>query len=109
MGDEAFGETGFDLETAASNDIPILVVMKNNRGHGSDPERSAVRAAKIRPVGDYAAMARALGVRATKVEDPEALGETLAESIAWVKNGETALIEINTKRVQTSLYPYEAR
>ncbi|MFQ6031034.1 MAG: thiamine pyrophosphate-requiring protein, partial [Dehalococcoidia bacterium] len=76
-GDEAFGETGFDLETAAANDIPILVVLKNNRAHGSDPERSAVRAAKIRPVGDYAAMARALGVRATRVEDPEALGETL--------------------------------
>ncbi len=108
-GDEAFGETGMDLETAVANDIPILVVMKNNRAHGSDPERSAVRAAKIRPVGDYTAMARALGVRAARVEDPGTLGETLAECIAWVKNGDSALVEVNTKRVQTSLYPFEAK
>ncbi|MFQ6028391.1 MAG: thiamine pyrophosphate-binding protein [Dehalococcoidia bacterium] len=107
-GDEAFGETAMDLETATANDIPILVVLKNNRGHETDPERSAVRAVKIRPVGDYTAMARALGVRATRVEDPETLGETLAESIAWVKNGQSALVEVNTKRVQTSLYPYGA-
>ena len=85
------------------------MVLKNNRGHAYDPERSAVRAAKIRPVGDYTAMARALGVRATRVEDPGSLVETLAESIAWVKNGESALVEVNTKRVQTSLYPYDAK
>ena len=97
-----------DLETAKANDIPVLILMKNNRSAGSDPERSAVRAAKIRPVGDYSAMARALGVRATRVEDPETLGETLAESIAWVKNGEPALVEVVTQRVQTSLYPYGA-
>jgi acetolactate synthase-1/2/3 large subunit len=102
-GDEAFGETALDLETATASAIPIMIVMINNRAF---QERAAVRHAKIKPVGDYCALARALGVHAARVEDPKAIKGALGEAINQVKSGKSALVEVSTKRVTTSLYPY---
>lgn len=106
MGDEAFGETGFDLETATASALPILIVLLNNR---ACQERSAIRRAKIKPVGDYCALARALGVRASRVEDPKALREALEAAIKRVQAGESALVEVITKRDEGKLYPYGKR
>jgi acetolactate synthase-1/2/3 large subunit len=102
-GDEAFGETAMDLETATASELPILIVMINNRAY---QDRAAIRKAKIKPVGDYCALARALGVQATRVEDPKALRGALSEAIQHVQSGKSALVEVITKRVATSLYPY---
>jgi acetolactate synthase I/II/III large subunit len=102
-GDEAFGETALDLETATACAIPILMIMINNRAY---QDRAAIRKAKIKPVGDYCALARALGVHAQRVEEPNALRATLGEAIKHVRSGQSALVEVITKRVATSLYPY---
>jgi thiamine pyrophosphate-dependent acetolactate synthase large subunit-like protein len=102
-GDEAFGETALDLETATASEIPIMMIMINNRAF---QDRAAIRKAKIRPVGDYCALARALGVHAARVEHPQALRGALSEAINHVKTGKSALVEVMTKRVATSLYPY---
>ena len=102
-GDEAFGETALDLETATASEIPILMIMINNRAF---QDRAAIRKAKIRPVGDYCALARALGVEAKRVEEPKALRGALSEALNHVRSGKSALVEVITKRVATSLYPY---
>ncbi|HZS01670.1 MAG TPA: thiamine pyrophosphate-dependent enzyme [Chloroflexota bacterium] len=106
MGDEAFAETGLDLETAVRSEVPILVVMKNNKAFpstdsGISPRLSGVR---YREAGNYCVLAEALGARATRVEDPEALRGALADAIACVQDGRPALVEVVTKRVPTSLY-----
>ncbi|MBI4528149.1 MAG: hypothetical protein HY695_30520 [Deltaproteobacteria bacterium] len=102
IGDEAFGETALDLESATASEIPILVVLVNNRAY---QDRAAVRKAKIKPVGDYCALARALGVSANRVEEPKNLRGALSEAIQRVQSGKSALVEVIAKRVPTSLYP----
>ncbi len=102
MGDEAFGETGMDLETSTSNEVPILVVLKNNRSDPRDPEYSATRLEKLQPVGSYYGVARELGVMATRVEDPEALRPALTQAINCVRDGRTALVEVITQRPDSS-------
>lgn len=108
MGDEAFGETALDLDTAARSDIPILVVMKNNSGHKredvSDPRRAALVSVRFKAGGDYCAMAQALGVRASRVEDPEALRGVLSEAINSVRAGNCALVEVATRRFGAKLF-----
>ncbi|MFQ5879879.1 MAG: thiamine pyrophosphate-dependent enzyme, partial [Dehalococcoidia bacterium] len=108
MGDEAFAETALDLETAVRSDTPILVVLKNNKGAptgegGVSPRLGAIR---FKPGGDYGALARSLGVRAYRVEDSEALRGALAGGIAAVQDGESAVVEVITKRVPTSLHRF---
>jgi acetolactate synthase I/II/III large subunit len=102
-GDEAFGETALDLETATASEIPVMIIMVNNRPF---QDRAAIRKAKIKPVGDYCALARALGVEAQRVENPQELRGALSAAISHVKSGKSALVEVMTKRVATSLYPY---
>ncbi|HWP60180.1 MAG TPA: thiamine pyrophosphate-dependent enzyme [Candidatus Acidoferrales bacterium] len=104
-GDEAFGETALDLETAVASGIPILMIMINNRPF---QDRAPIRKAKIKPVGDYSALARALGAEAKRVEHPGELRGALSGAIHHVKAGKTALVEVMTKRVATSLYPYKS-
>ncbi len=105
MGDEAVGETGLDLETAARTETPILVIVKNNRSAragkgGPSPKLSALRA---KPVTNFCGLAESLGVKASFVDDPERLSTTIGQAITHVKNGKPALVEVVTKRVPTSL------
>ena len=109
IGDEAFGETGMDLETSTSNQIPILVVLNNNRGDPRDAGYSATRLAKLQPLGDYGGVARDLGVMATRVEDPERIRPALAEAINAVRDGRTALVEVITGRPDSSMHRDGAR
>ena len=108
MGDEAFGETALDLDTAVRSDIPILVVMKNNSGHKrqdvSDSRRAALVSVRFKEGGDYCAMAQALGVRASRVEEPEALRAVLSEAIESVRQGHCALVEVATRRFGSKLF-----
>ncbi len=106
MGDEAFAETALDLETAVRSDVPVLVLMKNNKAFpstdsGISPKLSGVR---YRDAGNYCALAEALGAKATRVEDPEALAGALTDAIGWVQDGHPALVEVITRRVPTSLH-----
>lgn len=108
MGDEALGETALDLETAVRSDIPILVVVKNNSGHKrqdvSDPRRAALLSVRFKKGGDFCAVAQALGARASRVEEPNALGGVLSEAIDSVRQGHCALVEVATRRAPGKLF-----
>jgi len=107
IGDEAFGEVAMDIETSVVCETPILVVLLNNRadsiamlgsmtgGRGFNPTLGAVRWGGD---GDLAAVARALGARAERVDDPDRIGPALEEAIACVERGRTALVEFITAR-----------
>ncbi len=106
MGDEALGEVAMDMETSVRVGIPIMIVMINNKGFpdpdgGLSPRLADVR---YRQVADHAAMARALGVDAVRVEDPNELRPALQNAINSTRNGRTAMVEVVTRRVNTSLY-----
>jgi len=112
VGDGDFFMTSNALWTAAKYDIPLLVIVYNNRSYGNDEEhqeRVAVR--RDRPVEnksigiriegpepDFAALARSLGVDAFgPVEDPDQLGEVLDQALAIVKSGKPVVVDVLTQ------------
>lgn len=108
IGDEAFGETALDLETAVRSDVPILVVVKNNSAHKrqdvSDPKRTALLSVRFKEGVDFCRLANSVGARASRVEGPEALQGILREAIESVRGGRCALVEVVTKRFGNKLY-----
>jgi thiamine pyrophosphate-dependent acetolactate synthase large subunit-like protein len=107
IGEEAFGETAIDLETATRTGAAILVLVKNNR---SDPARDAgvsPKLASTRFAGggvDPVAVAEALGAKAVRIEQPGELREKLQWAIDQVKAGSTVVVEVLTRRVAASLH-----
>jgi thiamine pyrophosphate-dependent acetolactate synthase large subunit-like protein len=103
--------------TAARHDLPLLVVVANNRSFFNDEvhqERMAVargRAVENRAVGiaiddpdpDLAALARSLGLSGHgPVDDPGALAETLSRAVAEARDGAAVVVDV---RVDTAGYP----
>ena len=68
------------LMTALEHDIPIVTVVFNNRALGWVLHGSGPFAAEFGDF-DHAAIARAMGCRGVRVEDPDALGAALAEAL----------------------------
>jgi thiamine pyrophosphate-dependent acetolactate synthase large subunit-like protein len=107
IGDEAFGETAMDLETAVVCGTPILVVLLNNRedslrrmgemsgGRGFNPTLGPIR---WQGGKDLAALARVLGAEAERVEDPEEIRPALQQAIGAVRDGRTCVVELVTAR-----------
>jgi acetolactate synthase I/II/III large subunit len=107
MGDEAFLEVAMDLESSVVCEIPILVILLNNRadslaqidrmsgGRGFNPTLGPVRWNGGR---DLAAVARALGAAAEQVAEPGAVRPALARAIDTVNGGRTAVVEVITAR-----------
>jgi acetolactate synthase-1/2/3 large subunit len=105
------GDLMFDagaLWTAAKNDIPILVVMYNNRAYYSDWEQqiavarqrgTPVERAHIgldisRPNADFALLAKSMGwYTEGPIEKPAEIAPALRRAIARVKAGKPALID----------------
>jgi len=108
MGDEAFGETALDLETAVRSDAPILIVVKNNsvykRKDASDAKRAALLSIRFKEGVDFCALAQSVGARASRVEEPAELRGALGEAIESVRNGRCALLEVATKRFGNKLF-----
>jgi thiamine pyrophosphate-dependent acetolactate synthase large subunit-like protein len=105
------GDLMFDagaLWSAAKNDIPMLIVMYNNRAYYNDWEHQ-IRVAQHRgtpverayiaqdiagPHPDFATMARSMGWYAEgPVEKPEDIAPALRRAIAQVKAGKPALVD----------------
>ncbi len=107
IGEEAFGETAVDLETAVRAKVPVLIVVKNNR---ADPARDAgvsPRLASTRFAGsgvDPCALALALGAKAVRIGQPGELREKLKWAIEQVAGGATVVVEVLTRRVAASLH-----
>ena len=69
------------LMTALEHDIPIVVVVFNNKALGWVLHGSGPFAAEFKEF-DHAAIARAMGCRGTRVEDPAGLAPALQEALA---------------------------
>ncbi|MGH7097668.1 MAG: thiamine pyrophosphate-binding protein [Stellaceae bacterium] len=80
-GDGGFAMTMNGMMTALEHDIPIITVVFNNNALGWVLHGSGPFAAEFKDF-DHAAIARAMGCRGVRIEDPEALGSALAEALA---------------------------
>jgi len=99
MGDAAIGMTGLDLETAAREEIPILTVVKHDEifsGYYRFMPESIKRYGSARQTGDYASMARSLGLHAERIESPSELRAGFDRAIRAVKGGQPALVDVIT-------------
>jgi acetolactate synthase-1/2/3 large subunit len=81
VGDGGFAMTMNGLMTALEHDIPIVVVVFNNNALGWVLHGSGPFAAEFKDF-DHAAIARAMGCRGERVEDPTALAPTLQEALS---------------------------
>jgi acetolactate synthase-1/2/3 large subunit len=110
------GDLMFDagaLWVAAKYQIPILIVMFNNRAYYNDWEHQ-LRMARLRgtdeakahigmdlfgPEPDFAALARSMGCYGEgPIEKPDDIRPALARAVAEVKQGRPALVDIVTQR-----------
>ena len=80
-GDGGFAMTMNGLMTALEHDIPIVVVVFNNKALGWVLHGSGPFAAEFKEF-DHAAIARAMGCRGTRVADPAGLAPALHEALA---------------------------
>jgi thiamine pyrophosphate-dependent acetolactate synthase large subunit-like protein len=108
VGEEAFNETAMDVDTSIRNNAPVLYIVKNNRRKidesGGKNERLAY--ARFHTGIDLGAFVPALGARYHRIEKPDELAVGLAEAIAEVKGGATAVVDVGTTRMRPSLYRF---
>lgn len=100
MGDAAFGQSGLDVETGVRNGIPILSIVINNSEMGNYEKMQPVAQERygIKHLsGNYADVARALGVHTERVERPDEIVPALKQGLAEVADGNSALIEVITR------------
>jgi acetolactate synthase-1/2/3 large subunit len=112
LGDGDFFMTCSALWTAAKYEIPLLVIIYNNRSYYNDEdhqERVAVRRDRpvenkgigIRldePAPDFASLARSMGVAGFgPVTEPGELGKILDEAIMIVESGKPAVVDVHTQ------------
>ena len=107
IGDEAFCEVAMDLETSIVCDVPILVILLNNRedsltqlanmsgGRGFNPTLGPIR---WQGGKDLSALCRALGAEAQHVDEPAQIRSALESAIAGVNGGRTHVVEFVTAR-----------
>jgi acetolactate synthase I/II/III large subunit len=112
IGDGDFMMTSNALWTAAKYEIPLLVVVLNNRSYYNDEEHQE-RMARWRqrpienkgigiriedPAPDIAAIARALSVEGFgPVTEPDQLGTALDKAIEIVEGGKPAVVDVITQ------------
>jgi len=99
MGDASIGMTGFDLETAVREGIPILTIVLNN-GQFSGYRRMQPVATERYDIdccgGDYAKIAEGLGLYSEKVERPHEIIPAIKRAKEVVADGQPALLEMIT-------------
>lgn len=100
MGDAAFGMTGLDFETAVRCQIPIITVVSNNYTMAIETSRMTESQERYRTRdlgGNYADLARSLGGRAERVENPEDLVPALQRArLITETEGMPVLVEVMT-------------
>lgn len=109
MGDGEFMVGPGCLWTAAKYQIPILMVMHNNRyyfqevmhlqtmaeRHMRDPRTAKIGTEIADPNIDYAKLAESMGMQGFgPVTDPSKLGGVLQQAVALVKRGEPVLVDV---------------
>jgi acetolactate synthase-1/2/3 large subunit len=86
MGDGSFGITAGELETLVRLDVPTTLIVCNNAGYGWIKAGQKSRGDDYYSVdfrrSDHAAIARAFGMSARRVEDPAELDGAMAEALS---------------------------
>ena len=86
MGDGSFGISCGELETLKRLSLPVTLVVLNNAGFGWIKAGQKMRGRKYYSVdfsdSDHAAIARAFGLAARRVERPEELAPAIEESLS---------------------------
>ncbi len=100
------------LWTAAKHEIPLLIVMVNNRAYyndwhhqirmararGTDVAKAYVGMDLFDPAPDFATIARGMGVWSEgPIEDPAAIGPALRRALEVVRQGKPALVDVVTR------------
>jgi thiamine pyrophosphate-dependent acetolactate synthase large subunit-like protein len=99
-GDAAIGFTGMDLETAARERIPILSILLNNSTMAAEHAVMVAATEKYRATdisGNYADLARALGLWSERVTEPREIVPAIKRAVAKTLDGTPALIEFITE------------
>jgi acetolactate synthase-1/2/3 large subunit len=85
MGDGSFGISAGELETLVRLDVPVTLIVCNNAGYGWIKAGQKSRGSTFYSVefgqSDHAAIARAYGMSALRVEDPADLGTAMGEAL----------------------------
>jgi acetolactate synthase-1/2/3 large subunit len=98
-GDAAIGMTGMDLETCVRARIPILSILFNNFSMAMENKIMALSRERFQTTdisGDYAGLARALGLFAERVTEPGDIKGALQRGIEATRAGQPALLEFIT-------------
>ncbi|MFD1195455.1 thiamine pyrophosphate-binding protein [Seohaeicola saemankumensis] len=99
-GDGAFGFSAIEIDTAARHKVPILIVVSNNGSWAIEVRDQMERFGKA--VGtelqfaDYAAMARAFGLQAWRIEGEAEIAPCLDAAFSALAAGQTVLIDAIT-------------
>lgn len=105
MGDAAIGMVGMDFETAVRERIPIITIVSKNSEMAIETDRLKIshELYNTRDVGgDYADLARALGGRGERVEDPNDLGPAIQRARRITEEeGMPVLLEVITSAEHT--------
>jgi acetolactate synthase-1/2/3 large subunit len=97
-GDGAFGFSAMEIDTAARHRVPLLIVVANNGAwqievHDQTSTHGKVVGTRLQHA-DYAAMARAFGLHAERVERSADLSSALKRALAAVRGGRPALLDV---------------
>ncbi|HXT90314.1 MAG TPA: thiamine pyrophosphate-requiring protein [Trebonia sp.] len=98
-GDAAIGMTGMDLETCVRAGIPILSILFNNFSMAMENKIMALSRERFQTTditGNYADLARALGLFAERVTEPGEIKGALQRGIDATRAGQPALLEFIT-------------
>lgn len=100
MGNASFGMVGMDFETAVRENIPILVVLKNDYrlgGYQHHHPYASEHFSLNKQFGEYAQVAAALGGHAEKVTEPAEVLPALQRAKKAIQSGQAALLEVISK------------
>ena len=109
IGDGSMLMHGLEIQTAARNNLPIIVVIMNNGAHGN-PQLRAKKIGKYEtdflklPFHDWAAIANALGAVGMFVDRAEQLGPTFEKALTLNK---TVVIDVRVGNYPTPSYAFD--
>jgi acetolactate synthase-1/2/3 large subunit len=89
MGDGAIGITGMDFETAAREEIPVMLIVLNNFEMASYDTPFS---------GHYADFAESMGGYGERIEDPEAIGDAIERGVEKTEENTPVLLEFLTAK-----------
>ncbi len=106
MGDGSFGISAGELETIVRLGLPVTLIVLNNASFGWIKAGQKQMGGRYFSVdfsqSDHAAIARAYGMRGTRVEDPDELGPVLDEALS---HDGPALVDVVVQPLQESRAP----